>query len=219
MKRLSTLLAATLAVMTIGPASAQNNWTNFGQDPGATKFSTTLDDIKTFMDRDPDEVIMLFIGDYVTPADTAAEFDKAGLTDRVWTYDTSTPPPTLGEMIQAKRNLLVLSEHEGGTPPWYTKGYGIFQDTPYTFASEGDFNCNVNRGPANAALFELNHFITNKQPPSVEVGKAVNSYDVLMDRVEVCEQQRHLFPTIVAVNFYDQGDLLKVVATLNGLKT
>jgi hypothetical protein len=184
---------------------------------GATKFSTTLDDIKTFMDRGPDVVIMLFIGDYVTPADTAAEFDKAGLTDRVWTYDTSTPPPALGEMIAAKKTLLVLAEHEGGTPPWYTPGYGTFQDTPYTFASEGDFNCNVNRGPANAALFELNHFITNKQPPSVEVGKAVNSYDVLMDRVKDCEQQRHLFPTIVAVNFYDQGDLLRVVDDLNGV--
>ena len=44
MRRVSMILAATLAVMTIGPASAQNNWTNFGQDPGATKFST-LDQI------------------------------------------------------------------------------------------------------------------------------------------------------------------------------
>ncbi|HVQ42841.1 MAG TPA: PQQ-binding-like beta-propeller repeat protein [Vicinamibacterales bacterium] len=44
MKRVSMILAATLAVMTIGPASAQNNWVGFGQDPGATKFST-LDQI------------------------------------------------------------------------------------------------------------------------------------------------------------------------------
>jgi hypothetical protein len=45
----------------------------------------------------------------------------------------------------------------------------------------------------------------------------VNSYDVLMARVRVCDQQRRLFPTIVAVNFYDQGDLLKVVDTINGV--
>ena len=44
MRRVSMIVAATLAVITIGPASAQNNWTNFGQDPGATKFST-LDQI------------------------------------------------------------------------------------------------------------------------------------------------------------------------------
>ncbi len=184
---------------------------------GATKLSTTLDDITAFLDRNPDEVIMLFIGDYVTPADTAAVFEKAGLLDRSWTYDTTKPPPTLGEMIQAKRNLLVLSEHEGGTPPWYTKGYGIFQDTPYTFAAPSDFSCAVNRGPADAPLFELNHFITNTKPPSVEVGKEVNSYDVLMGRARECMEQRQLFPTIVAVNFYDQGDLLQVVNELNGV--
>ena len=120
-------------------------------------------------------------------------------------------------MIEARRNLLVLSEHAGGTPPWYTKGYGIFQDTPYTFAAPQDFSCAVNRGPADAPLFELNHFITNKQPPSVEVGKQVNSYDVLMDRARQCMEERNLFPTIVAVNFYDQGDLLRVVNDLNGV--
>ncbi len=89
------------------------------------------------------------------------------------------------------------------------------QDTPYTFAAPTDFSCAVNRGPADAPLFELNHFITNKQPPSVQVGREVNAYDVLMGRVQ--QQERGLFPTIVAVNFYDQGDLLKVVDRLNGV--
>jgi hypothetical protein len=184
---------------------------------GATKFSTTLDQIKRFLDRNPDDVIMLFIGDYVSPADTAAEFKKAGLLDRVWTYDTNAPPPTLRQMITARRNLLVLSEHAGGDPPWYTKGYGIFQETPYTFASPSDFSCRPNRGPADAPLFELNHFITNKKPPSVDEAKQVNSYDVLMGRVRECMAERHLFPTIVAVNFFHEGDLLKVVNDLNGV--
>jgi hypothetical protein len=182
---------------------------------GATKFSTTLEKIKRFLDRDPNEVIILFIGDYVSPADTATEFEKEGLIDRVWTYDTKAPPPTLREMITARRNLLVLSEHAGGEPPWYTKGYGIFQDTPYTFAAPSDFSCAPNRGPANAPLFEINHFITNKKPPSVEEAKRVNSYDVLMGRVRQCMAERQLFPTIVAVNFFHEGDLLKVVDDLN----
>jgi hypothetical protein len=184
---------------------------------GATKLSTALDQIKRFLDRNPNEVIMLFIGDYVSPADTAAEFEKAGLLDRLWTYDTSAPPPTLRQMITARRNLLVLSEHEGGNPPWYTKGYGIFQDTPYTFAAPSDFSCAPNRGPVDAPLFEINHFITNKQPPSVDEAKTVNSYDQLMGRVRRCMAERHLFPTIVAVNFFHKGDLLKVVDDLNGV--
>jgi hypothetical protein len=183
---------------------------------GATKFSDALDDIRRFLLRNPREVIMLFIGDFVSPQDTAAALDAAGLGDRLWTYDRAAPPPTLRQMIDARRNLLVLSEHAGGEPSWYTPGYGIFQDTPFTFADPKDFSCKVNRGPADAPLFEINHFITNKQPPSLEQAKTVNSYDVLLGRARECQQQRGLFPTIVAVNFADQGDLLKVVDTLNG---
>ena len=101
---------------------------------GATKMTDALSDVRRFIDRNPDEVVILFIGDYVTPADTAKQFEAAGLINRIWTYDTTAPPPTLRQMIDAHRNLLVLSEHFGGTPAWYTKGYGIFQDTPFTFA-------------------------------------------------------------------------------------
>jgi hypothetical protein len=184
---------------------------------GATKFSAMLADVKDFLARNPDEVIMLFIGDYISADDTAKEFEAAGLLDRLWTYDTSAPPPTLREMIESRRNLLVLSEHAGGTPPWYTKGYGIFQDTPFTFAEPSDFTCVHNRGPDEAPLFEINHFITNKQPPSVDVAREVNAYDFLMGRVRQCEAERKLFPTIVAVNFYHEGDLLEVVNVLNGV--
>ncbi len=101
---------------------------------GATKFSDTLLHLRRFLDRNPGEVVMLFIGDYVSPEDTATAFEQAKLLDRLWTYDTTKPPPTLREMVEARRTLLVLAEHNGGTPAWYTKGYGIFQDTPYTFA-------------------------------------------------------------------------------------
>jgi len=120
-------------------------------------------------------------------------------------------------MIESRRNLLVLSEHAGGTPPWYTKGYGIFQDTPFTFAAPADFNCDHNRGPDDAPLFEINHFITNKKPPNVDVARTVNAYGFLMGRVRQCEAERKMFPSIVAVNFFHEGDLLEVVNVLNGV--
>ncbi len=184
---------------------------------GATKMSDVLSDVKAFIERNPDEVVMLFIGDFISPADTAKQFQDAGLIDRIWTYDTNAPPPTLRQMITAKRNLMVLSENFGGTPAWLTKGYGIFQDTPFTFAEPGDFSCVHNRGPTDAPLFQINHWITNKRPPSPQLGRIVNSYDTLLAAVEKCEDQRGRFPTIVGVNFYDQGDLMAVVNHINGV--
>jgi hypothetical protein len=39
---------------------------------------------------------------------------------------------------------------------------------------------------------------------------------VLWPRVANCATQRNKFPNLVAVNFYNQGDLLAVVNKLNG---
>ena len=43
---------------------------------GATKFSDVLDEVQRFLDRNPDEVIILFIGDFVSPEDTADAFEQ-----------------------------------------------------------------------------------------------------------------------------------------------
>ena len=139
---------------------------------GATKMSDALADVRRFLDRNPDEVVMLFIGDYVITGrhGQAVRGCRPGQSDLDLRHEA--PPPTLRQMIGAHRNLLVLSEHFGGTPPWLTKGYGIFQDTPFTFTSPADFSCAPNRGPTDAPLFQINHWITNKQPPSPEAAKA-----------------------------------------------
>lgn len=100
---------------------------------GATRFRTALDEIRRFLDKNPDEVIILFIGDYVSAADTQRVFQEAGLFDRLYPYDQTQPPPTLGQMIDARQNIFLLSEFSGQPPAWNNPGYGLFQDTPFTF--------------------------------------------------------------------------------------
>ena len=105
---------------------------------GATRFRTVLDDLKRFLDQNPDEVVIMIIGDYVSAADTQRIFEEAGLYDRLYPYDPSQPPPTLGQMIDARQNLFVLSEFSGTPPAWNNPGYGLFQDTPFTFPQPSD---------------------------------------------------------------------------------
>lgn len=186
---------------------------------GATRFSDVLTSIKRFLTRNPNEVIILFIGDYITTDDTQASFQQAGLLDRLWQYDPDQPLPTLRQLIESEQNILLFAENSGPPPPWNVSGYGLWQDTPYTFADPSQFSCAHNRGPASAPLFQINHWITNNRPPSVEQARQVNSYDVLMGRVRQCQAERNMFPNIVGVNFYDQGDLLRVVDELNGVES
>jgi hypothetical protein len=136
----------------------------------------------------------------------------------LWQYDSSKPLPTLREMIRAKRTVFVMAERDAGTEPWYSQAYGpqgLVQDTPFKFETTKQFNCNPYRGTKASPIFQINHWITTTSPPSARDAKKVNSYDTLMGRVRACQKERGRFPTIVGVNFYDQGDLLRVVHDLN----
>ena len=53
--------------------------------------------------------------------------------------------------------------------------------------------------------------------PRPSDARIVNAYDFLLDRARRCEAIRGLLPNLVAVDFYDRGDLVAVVDELNGV--
>jgi len=105
---------------------------------GATKFTTALGYTRQFLNENPDNVIIWFIGDYVSKADTEKALREAKVFDRVWDYDPTASMPTLGELIDAKRNIIMISEFSGAPPAWNIRGYGVFQDTPFTFRKDSE---------------------------------------------------------------------------------
>jgi hypothetical protein len=191
---------------------------------GAVNMIDALADVNQWLDDNPNEVIIIFIGDYVSPRDTEDAFTESGLVDKVFTHTPGAPWPTLGEMIDLDQRVLVLSEHAGNAPKpdWYNDGFSIVQDTPYTFDSaaqlQDDASCMSNRGTAGAPVFMINHWLTQQTPSQSDAAK-LNSYDVLMARVQRCRQLRGLFPNIVAVDFAEKGDLFRVVDALNGVSS
>ncbi len=161
----------------------------------------------------------MILEDYVDAPAIAKAFEAAGLADRAYAHQLGAPWPTLGAMLAMKKQLVVFSEHQGGTPRWYLPAFKEIQDTPYTFASAAAFSCVANRGPARAPLFLVNHWLASTDAPgSAEANAAmVNVKSVLLPRVERCQRARHMLPNIVAVEFAEVGDLLAVVDELNGV--
>lgn len=65
-------------------------------------------------------------------------------------------------------------------------------------------------------ILQLNNWI--EQPkPSPENARDVNQFKTLIDRIRRCERRRGLDVNILAVDFYDEGDVLCVANKLNGL--
>jgi hypothetical protein len=177
-----------------------------------------MERLNTWMDDHPREVIVLFIQDTVTPEDTAEVLEEAGLAAKAYVHPAGQDWPTLRQMIEANTRLLVLMENTGGGDryPYLHQGFDLVQDTEYTFASAEDFTCTLKRGTPESPLLSVNHWLAgfNKLVSNADL---VNAYDVLRPRIDECIEVRGRVPSMIAVNWYDRGDLFRVVDELNGV--
>jgi len=184
---------------------------------GSTLFEPLLVQVRSWLQRHPQEVITFFLQDEISPEDTAKVFEAAGLVPMTYTPTPDEPWPTLGEMVESGHRIVVLSENEsGGTAyPWLLPGFDWVQDTPFDSRRVSDLTCDLNRGRPDSPLVLVNHWLNNAAS-RVTDARRVNAARVLGPRLDQCVAQRgHV--NQVAVDFYDQGALFAGVDRLNGL--
>ena len=66
--------------------------------------------IRSFLGRNPDQVIILFDEDYVAERDLQKAFKRAGLFRSLATLQPGQPLPTLGALIRSRHNVLVFAQ-------------------------------------------------------------------------------------------------------------
>ena len=182
-------------------------------DLGAQRLDEGLAEIEDFLAANPREVVIIVFQDGLTRDVMTSSLEESGLGQRAWTWEGSLP--TLGELIDQDTRLIVSSEHHEPPPGWYHHAWDLIQDTPYSFESEEDMDCALFRGTVDGPLFLMNHWVGTPLP--TESGAAVvNSIDVLGPRAAQCERERDRRINIIAVDFYNRGDLFEVVSQLNG---
>jgi hypothetical protein len=193
---------------------------------GGTPLASVLDDIRDFLVAHPDDVVVIINQDYVTPEDFVDAVRDAGLDEMVYRAPTSGAWPTLREMIDSGRRAVFLAENHAGAAPWYQLAYqALTEETPYTFPRVAQLtdpeklpaSCKANRGPPRAPLFLANHWISTDPIPLPSDAAKVNAYGPLLGRMRECERLRRHAVNLVAVNFYLEGDLFRVVDALNGV--
>jgi hypothetical protein len=194
---------------------------------GGITLASVLTDLHDFLVANPTEVVVVINEDYITPEDFVAAVQKAGLDKRAYRGPTTHGHwLTLRQMIDRKQRVVFLAENHAGAAPWYHLAYkAITQETPFSFsnprqltdASQIAASCRRNRGPEDAPMFLVNHWITTDPLPLPSNAEKVNAYRPLMRRLRECQRIRHHIPNLVAVDFYRRGDLLRAVDSLNGL--
>jgi hypothetical protein len=186
---------------------------------GATAFEPAMERVRTWMQGNPRQVVTIIVQDMVTPQDTVDVIRRAGLLPYVYTPQPGRPWPTLGQMIASGHRLVVMMENHGGgtAAPWLLSAFDWVQDTPYTNPTVADLSCDLNRGSADDPLFLVNNWLADFST-LVTSARRANAFGQLWPYVERCERERGQIPNYVAVNYYNEGDLFRVIDRLNGLR-
>lgn len=172
--------------------------------------------IERFLHDHRGEVVTIIFESYTTADRIADAFTRSGADRYVHAHTAGTSWPTLRELIDRDERLVVLTDREGGTYDWYMDVWQHAFETPFAAETTADFTCDPGRGNPAHPLFIFNHFLTNPLAVPAEA-PAVNANPFLVDRARTCETARGHLANFVTVDFYDEGDVLDAVRSLNGL--
>jgi hypothetical protein len=197
---------------------------NFGHQ----RFVDGLAEIRAFLEAHPGEVLSFIFETDVDTVGREAEirdaFAASGLLSYVHAQTRGDPWPTLGEMVASGRRLVVLTDDPSNAGcgaadpcPWYMYEWDqLAFETPFQAATPADFTCSDGRGEPGNDLMIFNHFLT-QNTSYIGFAAQVNPARVLGTRAEQCWAYQGRIPNFVTVDYYEIGDLRRVVDLLNYL--
>ena len=184
---------------------------------GSSPLIDFLNDIKTFMDNNPNEIITIIFECYTSANEIEGDFIQSGLINYVYTHSLGNSWPTLQTMINNNTRLVVLTDVDDANQnqSWYHYMWDFSVETHYSASTSNDFSCDFNRGDSINDLFIFNHFITKTTGGSESDALIVNANPYFYNRVVQCWQEKQKFPNFITVDFYEHGDCFAVVDQIN----
>lgn len=187
---------------------------------GSLRWSEAAGQIAGWMAKNPREVLVFIVEDHVPVAAIASGLEQAGLIKRVYAHPPGAAWPSLGQLIDQGKTLVIMTESspQPGAPPWQHGYHDILFDNPYAAEKVQDFSCEVLRGKPGHALALVNHFLTKGLEKHDALAQLANTEEVLWGQVDNCRKQWKCQINFVAVDWYTTGPLFSVVRRLNGLE-
>ena len=183
---------------------------------GATHMVSGLREVRDFLRGHPGEVVVILVEPFVSPERVEEAFRKSGLLRYAAELDRDEPMPTLRQLIRDDKRVVVFTERSGGAYPWYHDQFSFTQDTPLGVEHPRDFSCDFARGDENSPIFMLNRWV-DRFPPPLTDNRRASEREALLPYARRCQRRRGLLPNLIAVDFYEQGDIVAVARELNGV--
>lgn len=186
---------------------------------GSEPLSDILQEFESFSTANPNEVITIILECNVSSSTIETEFSNAGLLSKLYAHSVGSQWPTLQQLIDDGKNIVLFSDQDDALPsqPWYNYMWTNMVETHYSVDAPNLFTHDFNRGDSINDLFIFNHFVTDAVLGIGLEGEAsvVNEYNFLMDRIVENFSLKQKFPNFVTLDFVSIGDGLQVVNDLN----
>lgn len=191
-----------------------------GQEP----LVNVLQLFSAFLKQNPREVVTLILEATAPWQQIQNALTEANLLDSLHIQEKGKPWPTLLQMIQSHKRLVVLTDDStAGRPSWYHYVWDFGFETNWNIKKPEEFTCAYNRGNPAYSLFVLNNFVyasatfLGQEISVADSTKAaiVNTKEFLVTRALACSTQTGRIPNFVTVDFAATGNLMGAVDSLN----
>ncbi|DAC36232.1 MAG TPA: hypothetical protein HA286_04090 [Candidatus Poseidoniaceae archaeon] len=179
--------------------------------------SEWLGELEGLMAEAPRDVVTLLIENYVEPDHLWAQFSGANLTERVYVHELNTPWPTLGELVDDGTTLVLFWEQANDEAHPQFHGFTTYGwTTNYAESNPEDMNCDVHRGDGDQPVYHMNNWLGGPAGLSDPLrAEEVNDVDFIVERATECWVQHGKRPTFVAVDWWEDGDVVEAVRQIN----
>lgn len=185
---------------------------------GKEPLKDVLTEVKDFLVSYPYEIVTIIFQNEGSNSQLIKAIEDAGLLDYVYVHNGTWP--TLKDMINSGQRLVLFTENNKLPKPDYLMpAWGYVFDTPYTFKSTSEFNCNINRGGSGTKeLYLVNHWLGSAVglPDKSQAFKA-NNKKTVTNRLNTCSTLNSKTVNFLGVDFYEIGSAKAVVDSLNAL--
>lgn len=190
---------------------------------GSEPLADVLAAVRTFLEQNPSEVVTLFAESAVTPRQIAEVFTEVGLDPYLYVHDATRGFPTLSQMVQDGRRLVVFNDsRDPARPPWQHYLWDLIVDTDYNITDVSQFTCDAYRGQIQNPLYFINQFVylplsSDIVVPDKARAQQANDPQRIYTRAVDCWRQTGRIPNFIYVDWVGQGDPIGAMTRLNAL--
>ena len=176
-----------------------------------------LSGLESEMNSEDRDIVTLLIENYVEPDHLKEIFDDVGLSEMMYIHDMNDEWPTLIEMINMDKRLVVFWEQSGDSAhPYFHDFLTHSWTTNYADDDTSSMDCEKLRGDVNQPVFHMNNWLKNQAGLSDpnRAGEA-NDVDFMVERAIECIELHGKRPTFIAVDWWEEGDVVEAVERVN----